>query len=314
MVALHAWESAASVLTGSPLVWQRDGRDWPNREASRFVDAGGLRWHVQQLGRGPVLLLVHGTGGATHSWRALAPLLARHFEVIAPDLPGHGFSARGRGDSCSLPGMAAALGNLLRSLGRLPALVVGHSAGAAILCRMCLDEEIAPRGLVSLNGALLPLAGVHAPVFSHVARLMTWNPLVPRLMAWRAHDRAVVERLIRGTGSRLEPEDVRFYARVLRNPGHVAGALDMMAHWNLEPLARDLPDLDVPVLLVVGDRDRYIPPAEATRLHALLPSAERVHLPDLGHLAHEERPDEIAALVTRFGDQVEAAALDAAGL
>ncbi|MDU3043759.1 MAG: alpha/beta hydrolase, partial [Bradyrhizobium sp.] len=57
--------------------WSVDGKDWPNRAASRFVDAAGLRWHVQMMGEGPVALLAHGTGAATHSWRDLAPLLAR---------------------------------------------------------------------------------------------------------------------------------------------------------------------------------------------------------------------------------------------
>lgn len=56
-----------------PLAWDRDGRDWPNRAASRFVEVGGIHWHVQQLGQGPVLLLLHGTGAATHSWRDIAP-------------------------------------------------------------------------------------------------------------------------------------------------------------------------------------------------------------------------------------------------
>ena len=56
------------------------------------VAAGGLRWHVQVAGDGPVLLLLHGTGAATHSWRDLLPLLAERFTVVAPDLPGHGRS------------------------------------------------------------------------------------------------------------------------------------------------------------------------------------------------------------------------------
>ncbi len=62
----------------------RDGKDWPLRDTSRFVEAGGLRWHVQMLGRGPVLLLVHGAAAATHSWRDLAPMLARHFASSCP--------------------------------------------------------------------------------------------------------------------------------------------------------------------------------------------------------------------------------------
>ncbi|MFY0022431.1 hypothetical protein ABTQ05_21120, partial [Acinetobacter baumannii] len=59
--------------------WATDGRDWPHRDASRFVDAGRVRFHVQVMGSGPPLLLIHGTGAATHSWRDVAPLLAEHF-------------------------------------------------------------------------------------------------------------------------------------------------------------------------------------------------------------------------------------------
>ena len=75
-------------------LWERDGADWPNRSASRFVVASDLTWHVQELGapEAPVLLLLHGTGAATHSWAGLAPLLAPHFRVVALDLPGHGFT------------------------------------------------------------------------------------------------------------------------------------------------------------------------------------------------------------------------------
>ena len=57
----------------------------------------GLRWHVQMMGTGPQVLLLHGAGAATHSWRDVAPLLARDFTVIAPDLPGHGFTDTPRG-------------------------------------------------------------------------------------------------------------------------------------------------------------------------------------------------------------------------
>ena len=110
---------------------ERDGADWPNRDASRFVEVGGLRWHVQLMGAGPTLLLVHGAGAATHSWRALMPLLARRFRVIAPDLPGHGFSDPLKARELSLPGMARALGALLRAMDVSPRVVVGHSAGAA---------------------------------------------------------------------------------------------------------------------------------------------------------------------------------------
>jgi magnesium chelatase accessory protein len=279
------------------LDWERDGRDWPHREASRFVHAGGLRWHVQRMGEGPAALLVHGTGAATHSWRGLAPLLARHFAVIAPDLPGHGFTQTpGRG-GLSLPGMARGLTALLRHLGAAPALAVGHSAGAAVLARMCLDGDLAPRALVSLNGALLPLGGLPGRLFSPLARLFAASPWTARAFAWRAADRAAVVRLIRGTGSVIDPEGIELYARLVRSPAHVAGALGMMASWDLRDLARGLPALAVPLTLVVGENDRTVPPADAQRVRALVPAAQRVGLPGLGHLAHEERPEQVAALI-----------------
>ena len=78
------------------LNWDVDGLDWPLRQHSRFVQAGGLRWHVQHLAGprpgAPCALLLHGTGASTHSWRDVAPLLARHAEVLSLDLPGHAFT------------------------------------------------------------------------------------------------------------------------------------------------------------------------------------------------------------------------------
>jgi magnesium chelatase accessory protein len=59
--------------------WNIEGIGWPHRETSRFLTAGGLRWHVQEAGDGPTLLLLHGAGAATHSWRGLFPLLAERF-------------------------------------------------------------------------------------------------------------------------------------------------------------------------------------------------------------------------------------------
>lgn len=276
--------------------WERDGRDWPNREASRFVLAGGIEWHVQQMGQGPVLLLAHGTGAATHSWRALAPILARDFTVVAPDLPGHGFTSAAPG-SPSLPAMAAAVSALIRALGCAPAFVVGHSAGAAILIRMCLNGDIEPKGVVSLNGALLPLRGAAGRLFSPLAKLLGGASLIPRLFARSAADRGSVERLIRNTGSTPDPAGVDFYARLMRNPEHVAGALAMMANWDLRPLERDLPKLQPRLLLVAGGADRAIPPDDAFRVRALVPSAAVRTLRRLGHLAHEERPKEVADLI-----------------
>ncbi len=280
-----------------PPIWERDGLDWPNREASRFVQASGLRWHVQVMGSGPVLLLVHGTGAATHSWRDLAPKLARHFTVVAPDLPGHGFTAMPPEAGMSLPGMAEGLTALLRVLEVQPVLVAGHSAGAAILARMCLDGVINPQGLISLNGAFLPLA---VQFFSPLAKLLSRVPVVPQVFAWHVADRKVVERLMNSTGSTLDGRGMDLYARLMRRPGHASAALAMMANWDLRPVQQDLPRLAPKFLLIVGGNDRTIRPDDARRVAALVPGATIEIMDGLGHLAHEERPAEVAEIMRGF--------------
>lgn len=278
------------------LDWARDGASWPNREASRFVSAAGLRWHVQRMGHGPPLMLLHGTGASTHSWAGLLPLLAERFDVIAPDLPGHGFTAMRASGLLSLPWMADAVAALLDHLGIERAALVGHSAGAAIAARMALDERQAP--IVALNGALLPFRGAMQPIASGLAKLLFLNPLVPRLFAWHArHDGHAVRRVIDGTGSRLPPEQLALYTRLFADPGHCDAALAMMANWDLGQLEAELPRLAVPVTLIAADGDKAIPPAVAERVAALVPDARLVRVPGLGHLAHEEAPGRIAPLI-----------------
>ncbi|MFH1815672.1 MAG: alpha/beta fold hydrolase BchO [Pseudomonadota bacterium] len=284
------------------LDWTRDGSDWPNRAASRFVDAGGLRWHVQVAGDGPVLLLLHGTGAATHSWRALLPELATRYTVVAPDLPGHGFSGTPASHRLTLQGIARALGGLLAALQAEPQVVAGHSAGAAIMLRMNIDGLLPARTLVSLNGAMLPLPGLARLLFPPAARLLSALPFAPQAFAWRATQRDAVERLIRSTGSTLDPAGVALYHKLVSTPAHVAGALAMMANWDVSPLLRDLPSLRAPLTLVVGKGDETVSPDESRRVHRMVPGSRLVELEGLGHLAHEEAPALAARHIFEAGD------------
>ena len=281
------------------LDFERDGQDWPNRDASRFVAAAGLTWHVQVLGEGPVVLLVHGTGASTHSYGELAQILAKGFTVVVPDLPGHGFTDLPSTSRLSLPNMAADLAGLLQALKLEPALAVGHAAGAAILLEMCLNSRIAPGALVSLNGALLPFGSFVGQIFSPLAKLLVLNPLVPGFLTWRAASPNAVGRLIRNTGSNIEPEGIALYTRLFRSEAHVAAALGMMAKWDLYALEKRFPNVKVPLILVVGGADRAIAPEDAFKVRDRVPNAEIAFLRGLGHLAHEERPEEIAEIVVK---------------
>ena len=281
--------------------WQVDGLDWPNRVNSRFISAGGLLWHVQEFSTradAALVLLIHGTGSATHSWRDVAPLLAKHYRVVAIDLPGHAFSempmpASGQ----SLPGMAHRIAALLKQMQLSPVLVVGHSAGAAVAARMVLDGSLQPAALVSLNGAFIRFGGMAGAIFSPLARLMATGSLTAKFFAWQANDPVVIQRLMRSTGSVIDATGMRLYQRLMQSPGHVRAALAMMAHWDLDTLERELPQLSLPVWLVAADNDLTVPPQQATTVAKRLPQAKRVLWPMLGHLAHEESPSQCVDLL-----------------
>jgi magnesium chelatase accessory protein len=283
--------------------WEIEGRDWPNRDASRFVEAGRIRWHVQVMGDGPVMLLLHGTGSATHSWRDLMPLLAQRFTVVAPDLPGHGFTAGRPAGGLSMAAMARAVGDLMTALDLAPEAIVGHSAGAAIAIRMALDGLASPRAIIGLDAALLPFPGLAARLFPTLARMLFVNPFAPHIFAHIARTPGETGRFLkRSTGSTIDARGVDFYARLFATPAQCSAAITMMADWDLDTLARDLPRLAVPLLLAHGTADAAIPIDTAKRAAALVRNGRLAPLEGLGHLAHEERPVEVAALIAEFAD------------
>jgi magnesium chelatase accessory protein len=282
------------------LDFDTDGRDWPLREHSRFVDAGGIRWHVQLLGAGPPLLLLHGTGASSHSWRGVAPYLADHFQLIIPDLPGHAFTRGALANGPTLDSMGQALAALLDTLGIVKPRVAGHSAGAAIACRMAVAGSV-EGPITAFCPALLPMGGSAAPLFGSFARMLFLNPLAISIFSGVARSPGQVERFLeRATGSRIDAIGIALYQRLFADPDHLRGTIAMMANWRLEPLERALPHLPVPMTIVHGAQDRAISPADARRA-ARLARAEFELVPALGHLAHEEQPELAAARIMAGG-------------
>ena len=268
---------------------------WPHAAASRFVEAGPYRWHVQQMGSGPDLVLLHGAGGATHSWRGLMPLLAQTHRCTAMDLPGHGFTNRAAGRS-GLEEMAADLRTLLDALGIRPAVLVGHSAGAAIALRMAQTE---PVPVVSINGAFAMFEGPARWLFPLIARGLAFNPLTVPLFRATA-TRARIRRMLEGTGSAIDEDGHRLYAALISDHDHVAGTLAKMASWRLEALHAAAAGTDAPVLMLVSDRDRTVPPRVSRSMAAKLPHARVEMLAGTGHLAHEEAPERVAAAIAAW--------------
>lgn len=293
--------------TSSPsaaLSWRVHSRHWPHAEASRFIDAGGMRWHVQDMGEGPTILLVHGAGASTHSWRDMMPGLAQHCRVIAIDLPGHAFSGAPSVYRPTLNRVASLLGELITVLGVDVRLAIGHSAGAATLSRMVLDNRLQPAGLVSFNGAFQPFDGAAGAIFPALAKLLFVNPLAPRLFALGGQSQRRVLRLIEGTGSRISTEGLRHYSILMQSPGHIAGVLGMMANWELTELMAEMPAMQMPLLLIAAQNDKAVPPKVSADVAARCTTITLELWPGLGHLAHEEEPEKSVARVLDFARQV----------
>lgn len=284
----------------SALDWQREGLIWPHREASTFIRTGAARWHVQRMGSGPPLLLLHGTGASVHSWRGLMPLLAQRHDVIAVDLPRHAFTTGHDAYAMSLPAMAREVTRLMEALAVTPVAIIGHSAGAAIALQLALDH--AYRGpIVGLSAALRPFPGAFAQIFPAIAKTLFVNPLVPRIFTGSIDLVGGAERFLwRSTHSRIDAAGLACYARLLKHPGHAGGALAMMANWDLPALREQMDAVRNPVLLLHGANDPAIPPDWARDAASWLPDARLELLPRLGHLAHEEAPEGIAARIAAF--------------
>ncbi|MEO1045515.1 MAG: alpha/beta fold hydrolase BchO [Pseudomonadota bacterium] len=285
-------------------VWEREGRDWPNHSASQFVSHQGYRWHVQQMGTesadAPAILLLHGTGAATHSWRDLLPLLAQHYSVIAPDLPGHGFTRSTFQRRVTLPAMAQSVGDLVEHLGIRPDLIIGHSAGAAIGTQILLDRQW-DMPLIGFTPALMPFPGLAARIFPSLARMLFTNPLTAIIFSRMASRPGEAEKFLkRSTGSTIDQAGIAQYQKLFRHSGHCDGAIRMMANWDLDTLRDRLSEISAPVLLLAAERDSAIPRASVLAAAERIPGAVTQDMAALGHLAHEEDAERAVDLIRAF--------------
>ena len=278
--------------------WSQHKENWPNAEFSSFHTVKPHRWHVQRAGQGPKVLLIHGAGGATHSWRHVFPVLAQNFDTLAIDLPGQGFSALGNRSRCDLPHMAEDLQRLLESLDFVPTAVVGHSAGAALMFWLALTEPTwKDARLVSINGALGNFEGIAGVLFPLLAKFLAINPFTASLFAASAGVMQRAAGLLKSTGSQIEQEGIRQYQVLISDSGHVDATLAMMAQWSLDDLRQRLRTLQNQTLFLAGENDKAVPPKVSKEFADQTPNGHALILPGLGHLMHEEDPDTCLAQI-----------------
>jgi pimeloyl-ACP methyl ester carboxylesterase len=274
----------------------REDIDWTDApRPGALVDIDGYGVHYIDRGEGPAIVLVHGFGGQTYSYRKLIPALARDHRVIAVDLKGYGYSQRDATTDLSHTGQVAMLRKLLRRLGIDRAVLVGHSMGGFVVQRFAATHPEACEAIVlaaSVSGD--EMGGPRARRLP-VARFLL-RPLLPilggitarRLLKYAYYDE-----------SQLTDEVREEYIRPTRLKGSMDGLLAMMQQAkNDAPI--DYARITMPALLLYGAADRVVPLKAATRLRERIPQARLVVIERAGHLLLEEKGDECERAIRDF--------------
>lgn len=255
---------------------------------SAFLDVAGLRLHIRDTGArdGPAVLMLHGFGSSLHSWEGWAERLADRFRVLRVDLPGFALTGPDPTGDYSDARASVVLAALLDRLGIAQADVIGNSMGGRIAWRLALAEPARVRRLVLVapDGFASPGRPYGAPEpVPPVVHLLPW--MMPRSMG-----RATLAPAF-GDASRMTEADVDRAHDLLRAPGVRPAILARMAQHALEDPRPLLPRLTQPVLLLWGETDRLIPASHGQDWLDVLPRAELVVLPGLGHVPQEEDPE-----------------------
>lgn len=258
-----------------------------------FIRGTGV--HYIEAGSGPPLVLVPGFYGSTFSFAEQIPVLARHFRVLALDLPGFGYSDRPVDIDLSHTARAGWLAEFLDRMGVERATVIGHSMGGAIAMRLAEAHPERVEKLALVAGATpdetncIPFYRFLRPLMSIPAALVLGNMQELRRPLRRiAYDPAFI------TDKRWE-----IYTRPARIRGSAASLIKMMGD-----VCHDAPlhpsKVATRTLLLWGEADQIVPLAVAHYLHRHLPDARLEVIPRAGHLVLEEQPERANEAILRF--------------
>jgi 2-hydroxy-6-oxonona-2,4-dienedioate hydrolase len=268
------------------------------------IGVEGLPIRYLSAGEGPPLVLLHGAGDNSLDWRWVLPALARTHRVYAPDLPGSDDSAKPVADY-SPAFFERFVAAFVDALGIERATFVGNSLGGIIALRLALSDPARVGALVLVDSAGLGRA--INPAFTSVNVPGLGEAAMP---LWRTTLGAYQRAWGRTTLLFARPWDVprewlAEQCRLARSPGYLEAHLTALRALvspagQREVLVDRLSLLEMPTLVVWGERDRVFPQSQARDAAARLREGSLELIPDCGHLPHIERPDPFVAALGRF--------------
>lgn len=275
-----------------------------HRLVSRTVRLNGHDLHFVHAGDGPPLVFLHGVLGSHRVWAHLAAEMSESHHVIAPDLFGHGGSAKPLADY-SLGGHAGVVRDLLDNLGVRDVTLVGHSLGGGIAMEFTYLFPERVRGLVLvasgglgrevnmlLRAPTLPGAELLLPLMASGFARRQGNALARGLRMIGVKGSTDVAEAWHGFEQLADSDSRRAFLSTIRSvvgpDGQRVSAVGL------------LPRLQIPTLLVWGDKDRMIPLSHAREAVEQLPDARLVVFEGAGHFPHLDQPERFADLMRGF--------------
>jgi pimeloyl-ACP methyl ester carboxylesterase len=273
---------------------------------TKFLELHGDRVAYREAGAGEALLLIHGMAGSSATWRAVLPQLSKKYRVVAPDLFGHGESAKPRGDY-SLGAFAVSLRDLLDELGITRATVVGQSLGGGVAMQFTYQHRDHCQRLVLISSGglgpdlswilrILSAPGVELvlPVVAPRPVLNVGNTLGSWLTSAGIHSpRAEMAEIWSAYSSLSDGQTRQAFLRTLRSVVDYRGqAVSAVSKLHLSS--------GLPTLLIWGDQDRIIPVAHGYATHDALPDSRLEVLSGVGHFPHVESPTAVVEILDDF--------------
>jgi len=268
-----------------------------------------------RVGSGPAVLLVHGITSSSRTWRSVMPALAEHYDVIAPDLLGHGRSAKPRGDY-SLGGYASGLRDLLVALEVPAATVVGHSLGGGVAMQFAYQFPDRLERLVLVDSGGL---GSEVSLVLRAATLPGAEYVLPLLASSPLRGAGAALGSVLGRVGLRASADVRGMAEGFESLGDAEArrAFVHTARSVIDPAGQRVDATDrlylaehVPSLIVWGDRDRMIPVRHGHDAHEHMPNSRLEIFPGAGHFPFNDDPERFVATLHEFIATTEPAAFD----
>lgn len=270
----------------------------------KYLELHGNRLAYQDEGQGDAILLLHGMAGSSQTWRSVIRPLSRKYRVIAPDLLGHGSSAKPRSDY-SLGAFAVLLRDLLDELGVARATVVGHSLGGGVAMQFVYQHPDYCERLVLIgSGGLGPDVGwtlrlLSAPGAELIMPIIAPQPVLTageKVRSWFAKMGIESPRggeIWNAYSSFSDAETRQAFLRTLRSVVDYRGqAVSALNRLNVRA--------DMPIMAIWGEQDAIIPVQHAYAALEARPDARLEVMPGVGHFPQVERPTEVVDLIDDF--------------